>query len=109
NGRRINRCSTSSSLHCSRMKYSLLVLTCTLALASSQTKGVFERAVGPCIDDKCPSGSSCYYGQCIPSEIAPKMPEPEKSTAVAKCLYGGMCEKAQYCFKGDCYPHPNLD
>ncbi|KAF8354594.1 hypothetical protein PRIPAC_96217 [Pristionchus pacificus] len=91
------------------MKCSPLVLGCFVALATCQTKGVFESAVGPCIDDSCPSGSSCYYGQCIPSEIAPKMPEPEKNTALGACRYGGMCDKDQYCYHKECYPHPKLD
>ncbi|GMT36328.1 hypothetical protein PFISCL1PPCAC_27625, partial [Pristionchus fissidentatus] len=88
---------------------SSIVLGCLLVLAAAQTKGVFERAVGPCINDKCPSGSSCYYAQCIPTEIAPVMPTPDIKTAIGPCGTWSMCEKDQFCFQTKCYPHPNLD
>ncbi|CAI5456331.1 unnamed protein product [Caenorhabditis angaria] len=79
-----------------------LIASCFAALTRDE---IFQRAVGPCINDNCQSKHVCYYGQCVPEGISPPMAAIDLSTAVGKCQFGGLCTAENtFCHQGNCYP-----
>ncbi|CAB3399864.1 unnamed protein product [Caenorhabditis bovis] len=83
-----------------------ILVFCLLVIAIAaqvDRHAIFEKAVGPCIADRCQSKHVCYYGQCVPEGIAPEMPRLKKEDSIGPCL-NYMCPKDSFCHENNCYP-----